>query len=286
MIAGNGGRTPLPEALPRVKVVHDIDEADKICTCGCRLTRIGEEVSEQLDIISARMQVIQHIRPKYACKKCEDVEDDGPTVKIATVPPRIIPRSIATPGLLAHILTAKFVDHTPFHRQEKQLQRLGVEISRTSMCSWAMQVALSSQPLLNLLTDELLSGFLIQADETTVQVLLEPGRDPTTKSYMWIFRRGDPEKTVLVYRDTIQPEAVVPQRQFCAILKAACRRTAIRVMIFLIVMKISVISAAGLMPGAISWMWSKPKVKTARVAVVAGPLSYIRKWYKIEKEAR
>ena len=194
------GRRPLPENLPRIERIHDIDDADKICACGCELSRIGEEVSEQLDIIPAKMQVIRHIRPKYACRNCEGVEDDGPTVKIAPVPPRIIPRSIATPGLLAHILTAKFVDHTPFYRQEKQLQRLGVEISRTSMCSWAMQVASASQPLLNLLIDEVLSGFLIQADETTLQVLLEPGRDPTTKSYMWIFRRGDPDRPVLIYQ--------------------------------------------------------------------------------------
>jgi transposase len=194
------GRKPLPEDLPRVEVVHDIDDEDKICACGCQLTRIGEETSEQLDIIPAKIQVIRHIRPKYACKNCEGVEDDGPTVKIAPVPPRIIPRSIATPGLLAHILTAKFVDHTPFYRQEKQFQRLGVEISRTSMCSWAMQVASTSRPLLNLLTDELLADFLIQADETTLQVLLEPGRDPTTKSYMWVFRRGDPDRPVLIYQ--------------------------------------------------------------------------------------
>ena len=194
------GRKPLPEELPRVEVVHDIDDADKTCACGCQLTRIGEEVSEQLDIIPAKMQVIRHIRPKYACKNCEGVEDDGPTVKIAPVPPRIIPRSIATPGLLAQILTAKFVDHTPFYRQEKQFLRLGVEISRTSMCSWAMQVASSSQPLLNLFIDEILSSFVIQADETTLQVLQEPGRDPTTKSYMWIFRRGDPERPVLIYQ--------------------------------------------------------------------------------------
>ncbi len=85
------GRKPLPEDLPRFEVVHDIDDADKICACGCQLTRIGEEVSEQLDIIPAKMQVIKHIRPKYACKNCEGVEDDGPTVKIAPVPPRIIP---------------------------------------------------------------------------------------------------------------------------------------------------------------------------------------------------
>jgi transposase len=136
-----GGRKKLSDTLPRIERVHDIDEADKICGCGCELSRIGEEVSEQLDIIPAKVQVIRNIRPKYACKNCEGLEDEGPTVKIAPVPPQIIPRSIASPSLLAHIITGKFIDHTPFYRQEKQLARLGAKVSRTSMCSWAMQTA-------------------------------------------------------------------------------------------------------------------------------------------------
>ncbi len=195
-----GGRQPLPEDLPRVEVVHDIDEKDKVCSCGCELKKIGEETSEQLDIKPAEIQVIRHIRPKYACPACEGVEDDGPTVKIAPVPPQIIPKSIVSPGLLAHILTGKFIDHVPFYRQEKQLVRLGVDVSRTSMCRWAMQAASACQPLLNLLEEEVLAGIFIQADETTLQVLSEPGRSPTAKSYMWIFRRGDPEKPVLIYQ--------------------------------------------------------------------------------------
>jgi transposase len=195
-----GGRKKLSDTLPRIERVHDIDEADKICGCGCELSRIGEEVSEQLDIIPAKVQVIRNIRPKYACKNCEGLEDEGPTVKIAPVPPQIIPRSIASPSLLAHIITGKFIDHTPFYRQEKQLARLGAKVSRTSMCSWAMQTATVCLPLLNLLQDELLSGFYINIDETPLQVLQEPGRSPTSKSYMWIFRRGDPDKPVLLYR--------------------------------------------------------------------------------------
>jgi transposase len=194
------GRKALPDNLPRVERVHDIDDADKICACGYELNRIGEEVSEQLDVIPAQVQVIRHIRPKYACKNCEGVEDDGPTVKIAPVPPQIIPKSIASPGLLSHILTAKFVDHTPFYHQEKQLVRLGVKVSRTSMCKWAMQAALSCQPLLNLLEDEVLSSHFINIDETPLQVLQEPGRSPTTKSYMWVFRRGDPDRPVLLFQ--------------------------------------------------------------------------------------
>ncbi len=72
------GRKPLPEELPRVEVMHDIAAADKVCGCGRELSRIGEEVSEQLDIIPAKIQVIRHIRPKYACRNCEGVEADGP----------------------------------------------------------------------------------------------------------------------------------------------------------------------------------------------------------------
>jgi transposase len=197
---GKRGRKPLPEVLPRVDEVHDIDDADKVCPCGCELKRIGEEVSEQLDIIPAKIQVIRHIRPKYACPACEGVQDDGPTVKIAPVHPQIIPKSIVSPGLLAHILTGKFIDHVPFYRQERQLVRLGVDVSRTSMCRWAMQAASACQPLLNLLNDELRAASFVNIDETTVQVLHEPGRSPTTKSYMWIFRRGDPEKPVLLYQ--------------------------------------------------------------------------------------
>lgn len=194
------GRKPLPADLPRIDVLHDLSDEEKICACGCTLTRIGEEVMEQLDIIPARIQVQRHIRPKYACRHCEGVDDDGPTVKIAPVPPQMIPKSIASPGLLAHILTGKFVDHLPFYRQEKIFHRKGINIGRASMCNWAMKTAEVCEPLLNLLKDEVLEGRLINIDETTIQVLAEPGRAPTKKSHMWIFRRGDPERPVLVYQ--------------------------------------------------------------------------------------
>ncbi|MEJ2467439.1 MAG: IS66 family transposase [Candidatus Thiodiazotropha sp.] len=194
------GRKALPKDLPRVEVVHDLADEEKVCSCGHELSRIGEEVLEQLDILPAVIRVLRHVRPKYACRQCEGVEDEGPTVRIAPVVPQVIPKSMASPGLLAHVLTAKFVDHLPFYRQEKMFRRLGVDIGRSTMGNWAMKTAEACQPLLNLLKDEVLDGRLINIDETTVQVLDEPGRRPTTKSYMWIFRRGDPERPVLVYQ--------------------------------------------------------------------------------------
>lgn len=194
------GRKPLPEDLPRVEIVHDLPDEEKVCSCGQELSRMGEEVSEQLDIIPARVQVLRHIRPKYVCRACEGVASEGSVVKIASLPAQIIPKSIASPSVLACTLTGKFVDALPFYRQEKQFLRLGIKVSRTSMCNWAMKAAEACLPLYNLLQDTILSGKVVNVDETTVQVLAEPGRDPTTKSYMWVFRRGDPDKTVLIYQ--------------------------------------------------------------------------------------
>jgi transposase len=135
---------------------------------------------------------------KYACKSCDGTE--GSVVTIAPLPEQIIPRSIATPGLLAHIFTAKFVDAVPFYRQEKQFERLGIELDRTNMSSWAMRVSEQCEPLMDMLKKEILSGPRINIDETTVQVMGEESRSNTTKSYMWVYRGGPPGKTGLIFQ--------------------------------------------------------------------------------------
>ena len=194
------GRRPLPADLPRVDVIHDISEEEKVCACGCMKDCIGKETSEQLDIIPAKIQVIRNIRLKYVCKNCEGVEAEEPAVKIAPIPEQLIPKSMATPGLLAHVLTAKFIDALPFYRQEGQFSRLGIDLPRSTMCGWAIKVADRCEPLLDLLNKEIRSGPLINIDETTVQVMKEPNRSNKTKSYMWIYRGGDPDRPALVYQ--------------------------------------------------------------------------------------
>lgn len=196
------GRRPISKAYPRVEIVHDIPEGDKVCSCGCTLTRIGEEISEKLDVIPQKIQVIRHIRPKYACRSCEGVEDDGPTVKTAPMPPQLIPQGIVTPGLLAYVLTNKFVDGLPFYRQSSMFERLGVDLSRATMSGWTLRAAEACKPLLDLLYKQIRSGPIINMDETTVQVLKEPGRKNSAKSYMWVARGGDPGcPTVLFHYD-------------------------------------------------------------------------------------
>ena len=123
------------------------------------------------------------------------MESDGPTVLIAPPPPQIIPKGIATPGLLAHVAVSKYADALPLYRQEKMFERCGIEISRSTMAGWMVMAAKSCTPVMELLYKELQAGPLINVDETPVQVLNEPGRANTTKSYMWVFRGGASRKT-------------------------------------------------------------------------------------------
>jgi len=194
------GRKPLPKDLSRIDIIHDLSDKEKQCACGACLSRIGEEVCEKLDYIPAQLRVERHIRPKYACKNCEGVEDQGPTVKIAPPPAQLIPKSNATPGLLAHIAVSKFADALPLYRQEKVFSRLGIDLSRAVMAKWMVQAALGCDKLIELLRGEIRSGPLIGIDESPFQVLKESGRSNTTKSYIWVFRGGAPDRPVTLYQ--------------------------------------------------------------------------------------
>jgi transposase len=189
------GRRALPENLPREEIVHDIPEEQKVCACGAVMSRMGEEVSEQLEIIPARAKVIRHVRPKYACRSCQGVDTEGGAVKIAPPAEQLIPKSIAAPGLLAFLMVSKFADALPFYRQERIFARMGVELSRTTMCSWAMEVADRLSPLLHLMRDQIRAGPYVQIDETPLQVLEDPG----STSQMWVYRGGKPRAPTLVY---------------------------------------------------------------------------------------
>lgn len=193
------GRRPLPENLPRVDIIHDLDEEQKQCGCGAHLTYMSEEVCEKLDYIPAKLTVERHIRYKYACKNCEGVEDDGPTVKIAPLPAQLIPKSNATAGLLAHIAVAKFADGLPLYRQQKIFKRLGIDLPRATLAKWMIQAAGKCTRLIELLQEQIRSGPLINIDETPLQVLNEPGRRNTSKSYIWVFRGGPVDRPCLLY---------------------------------------------------------------------------------------
>ena len=197
----SGGRKPLPKNLPRVDIVHELDKKDRIHSCGREMKEIGEEVTEKLRIIPQQLIVEVHHRKKYACE-CEGVETEGleGAVRIAPAEPSVIPQSIATPSLLAYVLTGKFCDALPFYRQEKIFERLGIELPRQTMCYWAIKVHKRIEPLLKLMEENIRAGPVIGMDETPVQVMNEKDRKNTTKSYMWVTRGGCIDKPVLLYR--------------------------------------------------------------------------------------
>jgi transposase len=206
------GRKKLSAELPRIEIVHDLPEDQKVCgTCeGTALKRIGEESSEQLDYVPAKVRVLKHIRPKYACPCCHA------GVKIAPVPVSIFPKSLASPALLAHIATAKFVDHTPLYRQETQWARLGVILGRATMAGWMIRLGTTHlTPLINLLAEHMLALPLIHCDETRLQVLeADPknGKAPASEHWMWARCAGPPGKSIVLFDYDPSRGGTVPKR--------------------------------------------------------------------------
>ena len=199
------GRRPLPAYLPRVEVVYDVAESDKQCDCGAVCTCIGEEITEQLDIIPLTVQVIRNIRKKYACRTCEE------GVKIAPLPPQPIPQSIATAGTLAHILISKYDDHLPLYRQAEIFERSHVDISRTTLCHWVIKSGQLLQPLIPILQKHIAQYDVGYADETRGQVLKEPDRAAESQSYMWVFGGGPPDKRAWIFQYHASRAGQVPQ---------------------------------------------------------------------------
>ncbi|MDH5232362.1 MAG: IS66 family transposase [Gammaproteobacteria bacterium] len=203
------GRKPLPVELPRIEVIHDLEDSEKTCPHdGHTLKPIGETCSEQLDIIPAKIQVIRHIRKKYACPCCDQ------TIKTAKLPNQPISKSQASPGLLAHIAVSKYADALPLYRQAAMWKRVQVEFDRGTLANWMCKIGELIQPLINLLQDKLNQGALIHCDETTVQVLNEPGKKPQSQSYMWVRTSGQSGEKIILYDYHPSRSSEVPKQLF------------------------------------------------------------------------
>ena len=176
------GRKPLDPALPREVVRHELPQAERVCPHdGTALQEIGVEASEQLDIIPQQVRVIRHERVKYACPCC-----DG-ALRLAAKPGQVIPKGLFSEGLLAWVITSKYLDGLPLYRQAALLGRFGgSDISRNTMAASVVRVGQAVQPVINLLRDLMLDAPLIFGDETQIQVLKEAGKSAQSKSYMWV----------------------------------------------------------------------------------------------------
>jgi len=189
------GRKPLPANLPREEVIHDLKDEEKVCNCcGGELHCFGEDRSEQLEYIPAKLKIRVNVRLKYACRNCEE------TVKSATLPKQPIPKSIATAGLLTHIIISKYVYHLPLYRQEIIFKQLGVDIPRNTTCLWMIKVAELCNPIYEIMGNAIKSGNYANSDESPLRVLKEKGLSKKTKSFMFVYLGGDRENPTIVFK--------------------------------------------------------------------------------------
>jgi transposase len=202
------GRRPLPDFLPVREVLHDLSDEEKICPhdTSHRLVEIGREQSDQLHFIPATVEIVRHLRPKYACSTCKQ------GVRVAPMPKLPIPKSLASPSLLAQVATAKYVDGLPLYRQEKIFERLGLDLSRATLAHWMVKMGELVEPLVERIRDDVRRSAVVQCDETPFQVLKEPGKTAQSPSYLWVLRGGEPEHPLLYYEYDPSRSGEVPKR--------------------------------------------------------------------------
>lgn len=188
------GRQKLAKDLPRKRIEHDITEVDKVCPKGHQRVRIGEDISEQLEYTPASYYVIEHVLPVYACP----VSDCDCGVVQAVKPAQPIEKGLAGPGLLAHVITSKYCDHQPLHRQERIIARHGVHLSRKTLCDWVLQSAQILKPIVDAMRTEVLQSKVIHTDDTPVRVQDKNKNRTTHKAYLWPYL-GDADHPYTVF---------------------------------------------------------------------------------------
>ena len=175
-------RRPLPAELPRETRTLEPEETD--CPdCGGRLDFLGEDVSEMLEYVPARFKVIRTVRPKFNCTRCDGIVQEP-------APHRPIDRGMAGPGLLAHVLVAKYSDHLPLYRQSEIYEREGVELDRSTLADWVGGVSRTLEPLVDALRQYVLKATKLHGDDVPVPVLA-PGNGKTKTGRLWTYVRDD-----------------------------------------------------------------------------------------------
>lgn len=187
-----GGRTALPENLPREQVEHDLAEGEKACpACGRLRERIGADTSEQLELVPAQLKIIEHVRHKYACRHCQEHVARAPAAA------KPIEKGLPGPGLLAQLVVSKYAEHKPLYRFEDELARYGVEISRGTLCRWARCVADLATPLYELMAARVRMSRIIWTDDTPMPVL-DASLPHTRTARLWVYC-GDRANPYTVY---------------------------------------------------------------------------------------
>jgi transposase len=196
-----GGRRRPTAELKRVEVYHDLAEGDKCCPwCACERPKIGEDRSEEIEVIPAQVIVKVHVRAKYGPCSCDDfVGNDEPAIVSAPAPTKIAPGSLFSNAAAAFFIVSKFADAMPFYRQEKVFARMGLVLSRATMARLTMRIAKELTPLFERFKRDIRGSPILRMDETVVQVLKEDERSPSAQSRMWVAMGYHDEKPIIYF---------------------------------------------------------------------------------------
>ena len=191
------GRQQLPEHLERIEIEHDLDDSQKACpACGHERSRIGAEVSEQLEYFPASFKVLKHIRHKYTCPQC-DHDGYDPNFATAVKPPQPIDKGLPGPSLLAYVVVSKLGDHLPLYRLETIFARQQVHVARSTMCAWMRCAGELVTPLVELMISRVKQSRVIHTDDTPVPIQ-SPGQKQCRTGRVWCYL-GDEANPYTVY---------------------------------------------------------------------------------------
>jgi transposase len=192
----------LPQDLPVEVIEHNLSAEECICpNCRSGLHTMGKETREELKIIPAQAIIVRHVRHVYSCRKCEGNSEHVPIIK-ADMPEPVIKGGFASPETIAHIAVQKFMMASPLYRQEQEWKQKGILLSRQTMSNWLIKASEDwLEPVYEEMKRRLCEHEVLHADETTLQVLKEPGKAAQTKSYMWLYRTSGEAKHQLVIYD-------------------------------------------------------------------------------------
>jgi transposase len=198
-----GHKDKLTKPLPTETIEYRLSAEEMDCPqCGEALHEMKKEVRKELKVIPAQVMVTEHVRYVYACRSCEKNELSTPIIA-APMPKPAIRNSLASPSMLAHIMSRKYVEAIPLYRQEQQFKRYGINLSRQTLANWMIKASSSwLTPLYEAMHAELIKKDVLHADETVLEVLCEPGREATAQSYMWLYRTGRDDVPIVLYEYT------------------------------------------------------------------------------------
>jgi transposase len=270
------GRKPLSSDLPREQIFLYLTDEQKT---GAKSTFFAK-VKEELDIVPAKVRVLEYMQEKAVFDN-----EDGQSMVVAELPKHPLPGSLGSTGLIAHVITSKYVDGLPLYRIEKMLRRYGGELSRATLANYVMKSAKVFQPLVNLLREHQNSGDIVAMDETRIQVLKEPGKSATSDKYMWVSLGGSPPQQSVLFHYDPSRSGDVPvdllegfegylQTDGYAGYNAACKKYGL--------------THVGCMDHArrmfVEAQKAQPKGKNAKVSKADIALNTINKLYRVERQ--